>query len=117
MFWANGGRKRSRDITATICSGSISRVVDLLSVHSKCLMMPLLIADALFMRFHQTILEITDAINTIDLSQTFYKRGVFFPPPPFIYANVCRCTHHEGDGEVMQSGGRVIMVQVGVQVP
>lgn len=77
-------------------------------------MMPLLIADALFMRLHQTILEITDVINTIDLSQTFYKR-VF--SPPFIYANVCRCTHHEGDGEVMQSGGWVIMVQVGVQVP
>lgn len=42
-------------------------------------MMPLLIADALFMRFHQTILEITDVINTTDLSQTFYKRVFFFP--------------------------------------
>lgn len=26
-------------------------------------------------------------------------------------------SHHEGDGEVVQSGGRVVMGQVGVQVP
>lgn len=87
-FGANGGRKRSSNITATICSGSISRVVDLLSVHSKCLMMPLLIADALFMRFHQTILEITDAINAIGLSQTFYKRLFLFLLFMLMYAGV-----------------------------
>lgn len=26
-------------------------------------------------------------------------------------------SHHEGDGEVVQSGGRVVVGQVGVQVP
>lgn len=32
-------------------------------------------------------------------------------------ACVLRVSHHEGDGEVVQSWGRVVVWQVGVQVP
>lgn len=32
-------------------------------------------------------------------------------------ASVQRASHHEGDGEVVQSRGRVVVRQVGVQVP
>lgn len=73
--------------------------------------------------FHQTMPEITSVVNSIDLEARLWIKEppspLFYPPfpPPCIYANVCRCTHHEGDGEVVQSGGWVIMVQVGVQVP